>query len=242
MPNKLSVEEIKAVAGAAITARHAADAAKKTYDDSDGEDDSVRNPLKTAYEQAEGAATEAKSKADALSQEHTEDPERKRKVDKLKRKKHFINKELESLGESEEEDLDDVGDEDDLDDPDRPVTVRDLQRIETRKASKTAGEMADAVEDPVARQAIKDGLKSIVPSGNAETDFKKAVAIANSEKNSKVLEELGRRTRPPEHRSGAGAPPRKADAEFVPTAEEAAFMRPPFNLTKEDILKARPAQ
>lgn len=238
MPKNISVDEIKAVAGAAVTTRHAADAAKKAWETAAGTDE--ESSLKAAYDLAETAAEEAKSKADALSQDHAGDPDRKRKVEKLKRKQHFIAEELRTMGESDDDDLDD----DDLDeeDLDKPVTRRDLQKIDAKKASQSALQMADAITDPVAKEAVKSALKRVTPSGDADVDFRDAVAIANSGKNSKILEEIGRRVTPPQHRSGAGAPARKVDEEFVPTTTEAGFMRAPFNLSKEDIIKARSGQ
>lgn len=232
MPNKnLSVAQIKAIAEKAITTRTAADAAKTAFD-ANPTDES----LKAAYDTAESAATTAKSEADALSQQTTAfSPEQ---IAKKKRKLAIIQNELRQVGALDDDGDEDDDDADDLDDPDRVVTVKDLQRIETKRASETAAQMADAIPDLEARQAVKDSLARLVPSGDANKDFADAVAIANREKNSKVLEELGRKPLPVQHRSGGGAPPKKPDAEFVPTAYEAGYMKA-FKLTKEDVLKAR---
>lgn len=228
---KYSVAEIKAVAEAAITTRHAADAAK-TAMEAAPEDES----LKTAYATAESLAGEAKTKADALSHETTMTPEQ---IAKAKRKKAAIESDLRLAGalEDDTEEDDDI----DMDDPNRPLTVGDLQRHEARKATQTAVQMADTIEDTVLRDAVKDALKDVVPSGDSQADLKKAVAIANIDKNSKVLEEFGRKVIPSVHRSGAGAPPKPLEPDFEPTADEARFMRPPFNVPKEDILKSRRA-
>lgn len=228
-PTKLSVLEIKAVAETAITARHAADAAKTAFDAKP--DDAS---LKTTWEAAEQTATEAKSKADALSQQ-TLSPEQ---IAKKKRKIAIIQSELQAAGIS-----DDTDDDTDLeDDDDKPITRGDLKRIAIENASQTASQMADAVQDPAAKQAIKDALVRLVPSGDALKDFADAVAIANRGKNSKVLEEIGRTPPRIAHHTSAGGPPRKLDGEFVPTSEEARYMRPPFSLTKDQIIKARPQQ
>lgn len=229
--NNLSVAQIKAIAEKAITTRTAADAAKVAYD-ANPTDDS----LKAAYESAEAAATTAKSEADALSQQTTAfSPEQ---IAKKKRKVAILQNELRQVGALDDDKDDDDDDADDLDDPNRVVTVGDLQRIEAKKASETAVQMADAIPDLEARQAVKDALARLIPSGSAEKDFTDAVAIANREKNSKVLEELQRRPLPVQHRGSAGAPPKKQDAEFVPTAYEAGYMKA-FKLSKEDVLKAR---
>lgn len=239
MPQNLSVAEIRAVAEAAITARHSADAAKKLWEDGAGSD--AEATLKSAYDQAERTAAEAKQKADALSQPPSGDQDKEKRLGKLKRKKAIIEQQLRQLGQSD--DIDDEDDDDEAgEDPNRPVTFGDLQRIERNKAKETALSMADAVGDPIAKQAIKDALARVVPSGDAAKDFADAVAIANRGKNSQVLQEIARRPTPPQHVSGAGAPARREEGEFAPTAEEAAYMKPPFNLSKEDILKARPTQ
>lgn len=237
MPNTNSVQEIRAVAEAAVTARFAADTAKKQWESAVGSEQEAA--LKTAYDQAEQAATDAKAKADALSQ--TPPVDQDKRVSKLKRKKAIIENELRQLGQSDDTD-DDDDDDDDAEDPNRPVTFGDLQRIERNKAKETSLSMADAITDPVAKQAVKEALARVVPSGDPAKDFADAVAIANRDKNNKVLEEIGRRRTPVQHASGAGAPPPRPEAEFTPTAMEAAYMRAPFNLSKEDILKARGTQ
>lgn len=231
MPKKLSVQEIKAVAETAITAQHAL-AAAKTALDAAPDDES----LKSAYESAQTTATEAKAKADALSQTDTStmSPEQ---IAKAKRKMAAIRSDLRQAGALEDDD--DEDDDDDDEDPNRPVTFADLQRIEARKATQTASSMADAIEDPLLRDAVKTALNDVKPSGDPAADLKKAVAIANIDKHDKVLEEFGRRVVPVQHRNGAGAPARPAEVAFVATAEEANYMRPPFNMTQKDILAAR---
>lgn len=228
----LSVDEIKAVAGAAITAKHAL-AAAKTALDADPENQELKSALVTA----EQAATDSQAKADALSQNTiTKSPEQ---IAKMKRKRAIIDRDLRAAGAIDVDD--DLDDEDDLDDdPSRPVTFGDLQRIEARKASQTALQMASAIEDVQSRQAVLTALGRVVPSGDPAKDYREAIAIANIDKNSKILEELGRRPIAAQHQSGAGAPPRKEEGEFVPTAEEARYMKPPFNLSKKDILSSRP--
>lgn len=230
---KLSVEEIKAVAETAIAAKQAVADAKKALEDAGGDDESLIQALKDA----ETAATAAEAAAKALSQAPTLNGETERKKQKLLRKKGFINKELKSLGvEDEEEDDDD--EEEDEDDLDRPLTHRDLQRIQAKNARKTTLEMADAIEDEDQREAVKAALRMVVATGDPEVDFGNAVAIANRERNDKILEEVGRRgtVRTARTKTGAAA---RIEAEFTPTADEAVYMRPPFNLTKKDILEAR---
>jgi len=231
MNKQISVEEIRAAAETATTTKLAAEAAKKAWDAAQDDES-----LKSAYETAQKAADDAKAKVDALSQAGTSKytPEQ---IQKMKRRKAIIESELEKAGASDEDDDDDI---DPLEvDPDKPLTMRDLQRIEAKKASETAMQMADGISDTLAREAVKAALRRIVPSGNPQQDFTDAVAIANREKNSKILEEIARKPTPPQHRSGPGSPPPPLDEAFVPTAEEQRFMNA-FGLTKEQIIAARP--
>ena len=68
--------------------------------------------------------------------------------------------------------------------------------------------------------------------------IKLATAAVNSLKNSQIAEETERKKNPKNHQDGPGAPA-KPETSFTPTAEEAIFMSPPYNMTKEDIIKAR---
>lgn len=123
---------------------------------------------------------------------------------------------------------------------DAPVTVGMLKKLEAERASTTALQMADEITDPDERELTKHYLSTrIVPSGNPAEDLRFARAAVNSIKNGQIAEEASRATAPRTHSSGAGAPPKPAAGQFVPTAEEAAMMRPPFNLSKEKILAAR---
>lgn len=234
MTQKLSVAEIKAVAEAAITAKQTANSARQAADDAGGADEA----LNTAANAAERASKEASDKADALSQQSIEPgPEDKKAVSKLLKKKAIIDSELRRRGVISDEDDDDE-EEVDMDDPNRPLTVGDFNRIEARKAQNTAVQMADAITDIAARDAVKEALKRVVPSGDPAKDFTDAVAIANRERNSKVLDEISRKGPPIRHASGAGAPPRPADAEFVPTDEENRFIKAGW-LTLDDVKEAR---
>lgn len=230
---KLSVDEIKAVAETAITTRYAADAAQTAL---------ATNPedqtLKDAYAIAEQVATQAKQKADALSQQGGLTPQQ---IAKKKRKIAIIQNDLRQAGVSTgTATTDDDDDDDDADDDDQPLTRGDLKRMRAEEAQQTAVQMAESIADTAAKQAVVAALNDVVPSGNAEEDFKKAVAIANIDRNNKILEEMARKPTVVFHRAGAGAPPPQAEGAFEPTADEARFMRPPFSLTKEQIIATRP--
>lgn len=129
---------------------------------------------------------------------------------------------------------------DDGDDDNKPVTRGDLRRIQQEAATKTAFEMADGIEDEKERELTKEYLKRVVPSGNPAEDLKFARLAVNATKTGQVLEEIGRHRSAPSHSSGTGGPGRQEDnSVFTPDKNEAALMRPPFNLSKEDIIKAR---
>lgn len=229
----MKASEIAAAADTAATARIAAQTAKGAWDA-----DQTNDSLKTAYDTAQKTADDAKSALDGLSQDG-QSPDKKTKVEKIKRKMAYLKKDLKDLGADDD---DDENDDEEIDpgeiDPNRAVTFKDLERMKIRDASKGAEDMVNAITDSIARDAVKAALRRIVPSGDPQKDFTDAVAIANREKNSKILEEIMRKPIPPQHRSGAGAPPPEPDGQFIPTAEEAR-MQKAFGLTEKEILAAR---
>lgn len=214
-------DEIRAAAESAIRLRQQATDAKAAADAARGADED----LNEASAQAERDASEAESTALTLSQSLQPD-DKEAKKQKLLRKRGFIDKDLAALLG--------VDDEDELD---RPVTHRDLQEMEATRARKSALQMAEAIADPLDRAAVVKSLQLVVPSSDPERDFQAAVAIANIDRNSKILEEVARRPAPRSTPTGAGAPPRREE-EFVPTEHEKMFMTT-MGLTKADILKAR---
>lgn len=122
---------------------------------------------------------------------------------------------------------------------DKPLTVKDLRDIQRADARKTAEEMAEAIADPIERDDVKRELGFIVPSGDPQADFRRAQASANAERNARIAEDQGRRGEPRRTAAGGSTPP-PATAEFVPTAEEQVFMRPPYNLNQAQIIARRP--
>lgn len=120
-----------------------------------------------------------------------------------------------------------------------PITKADLLKWEKEKSQKTALEMAEDVEDDAERELLKHHLTSTIrPSGNPKDDFKHAQSLVNTVKNSQLLELASKKGPVRTAASPAGAPPRYEPV-FEPTAEERIFMRHPYNMSKEDILKAR---
>lgn len=221
-------DEARAAAEAAIGARQKATEAKTAADAAPGNQD-----LADALVAAEKAATEAASQAFALSQALPSQDDIDRKREKLLRKRKFIDKDLHDLGV----DVDDEDEDDDEEDLDKPLTLRHLQAIEAGNARKTAQEMADAITDPLDKEAVTKALMLVVPTRDSAKDFQAAVAIANIDRNSKILEEIQRRPITRSSPTGTGAPARREET-FIPTADEQMFMKQ-MGLKKEDILKAR---
>ncbi len=121
----------------------------------------------------------------------------------------------------------------------QPVTVGMLRDIQKKDASKTALQMADEVGDEEIKAATKQYLsENIIPSGDAEKDFKLALAAASATKNATIVQELNRYGVPKRTAAGGSAGAR-VEEEFTPTAQEQIFMQPPYNLSKEKIIAAR---
>lgn len=194
---------------------------------------------KQKAESAEGkdqnlnAAVEAAEKA--LAEALSQDPAKK-ELDKVKGKKSFTRKErLEFEARKINEQLKQL--ESENVDKDTPVTVGMLEDREKNKQKNDAIEIAEKIEDATERELVIYQLENIITGGTAEERLKVARGYVNSVRNAKIAEELARKTNPKTANS-PGVPPRQEE-KFEPTAEEAAFMQPPYNLTKDDILKNR---
>lgn len=123
---------------------------------------------------------------------------------------------------------------------DTPVTVGMLEKLTKERGLKSAIELADEIPDQHERALTKKYLEERVkPSGDPYEDLRFARLAVNSVKNSQIAEEITRASQPRSAPSGAGAPPKPQEREPEFTAQELGFMRPPFNMTKEDIMKAR---
>lgn len=130
----------------------------------------------------------------------------------------------------------DVGDEDD----DTPVTFGKLREIQKKDAQKSAIDMADGIADEDTRSTVKQYLSDrIKPSGNAEEDFRLALAAASAGKNKEVIAHVASII-PPKRTSSGGSMPAHVEEEFTPTAEEQYHMKH-FGLSKEKVIAARKA-
>ncbi len=122
---------------------------------------------------------------------------------------------------------------------DEPLTYGKLREIQKQEAQKTALQLAEDIEDESERTQVVDLLQNrLRSSGNPQEDIKLARATVNSLKNTQIGEEISRKSSP--NRTASGTSPGKpVENEFIPTADEATFMRPPYNLSKEKILERR---
>lgn len=121
------------------------------------------------------------------------------------------------------------------------VTVEMLEAREKEKAHKSALQMAEEISDEHERELTKNYLKNrIVPSGDPNEDLRFARLAVNSVKSGQIAEELARGGTARTHVSGAGAPPKQVNKEPELDATELAFTRPPWNMTKAQIIAKRP--
>lgn len=122
---------------------------------------------------------------------------------------------------------------------DAPATIGTVKQLLAEKEKQTAFELADEITDPHIRELTKLNLKKVIPSGDANEDLRFARLAAESAKNSLVMEEVARAGRPNGHVASAGAPAKTVTKEPELTKDEMAFMKPPFSLSKEQIIASR---
>ena len=122
---------------------------------------------------------------------------------------------------------------------DAPATIGTVKQLLAEKEKQTAFELADEITDPHIRELTKLNLKKVIPSGDANEDLRFARLAAESAKNSLVMEEVARAGRPNGHVASAGAPAKTVAKEPELTKDEMAFMKPPFSLSKEQIIASR---
>lgn len=127
-----------------------------------------------------------------------------------------------------------------VDDDNEPVTVGMLKKMQAETATKTALQLADDIENETEKELVKYHINNTIRStGNPKEDLKLARAIVNQAKNSQIIEEKFRKPKAKANVSSGGGEPQKEEEEEL-TPEEIAFMKPPFNLTKEQIKSKRP--
>lgn len=122
---------------------------------------------------------------------------------------------------------------------DTPLTVGSLREIQKQDSKKTAIELAEKLEDPIERQRVIEILTRLSPSGDAQADLALARGSANSKKNAEITQEILRTTEARKVSSGSGVPAKIEETLTDLTPDELALMRPPFNLTKEEVKASR---
>ena len=124
-------------------------------------------------------------------------------------------------------------------DDDSPVTVGMLKKLQSDNTTKTALQFADDISNETERELVKFHINNTIRStGNSQEDYRLALAIVNAAKNKQILEAVTLKPGAKRASSNGGATPQlEEEPEF--TREEESFMRPPWNLTKQQILDAR---
>jgi exonuclease V gamma subunit len=153
------------------------------------------------------------------------------KVDKLLYTKSRIDNQLKELG---------VDDEEPEDEDEKPLTRGEFRKMQAENAIKSSLQLADEIPNETERELLKYHLQNTIRStGDPKQDFELARGLVNAVKNKQILEEVNRKGTPVTHSSGSGAPA-KAEKQPEFTKEELGYMKSPFNLSKEQILAARP--
>lgn len=125
-------------------------------------------------------------------------------------------------------------------DDDQPVTMGMLKKLQAQTATKTALQLADDVTNETERELLKYHIDNTIKStGNPQQDFELARTLVNAVKNTQIMEQANLKPVAKTHASSSGAPA-KIEKQPSFTTEELSFMKPPFNLTKEQIIAARP--
>lgn len=125
------------------------------------------------------------------------------------------------------------------DEDDAPVTLGMLKMLQSQQAKKTALELANEITNDAERELTREYLTNrIISTGNPQEDLKLARGLVNAIKNKQILEQANIKPQAKRTSSNGGSAPYvKEEEELSP--EEMSFMKPPFNLTKEAIIKSR---
>lgn len=152
-------------------------------------------------------------------------------VEKLQYSKKRIEDQLKDLG---------IQDEEPDDDDSKPLTKGEFKKLQAESATKTALDLAQDVSNETERELIKFHLENTIRStGNPQQDFELAQGLVNAAKNKQILDESLRKTAK-SNGTGPGAPAKVIKPQDDLTAEEMAFLKAPWNMTKEQIIKTRP--
>lgn len=203
------------------------------------QEDIVEKALPSEAEQAEATAkAEAEAKQDPLKAELErvkQKGEGRPKREKLIYTKKRIEEQLADLDKEEGKEPTPEQEDDEA-----PVTVGMLKKLQQQSAMNNAIDLTEDIEDETERELVKYHLtNSIKTTGSPKEDLNLARAIVNASKNKQILEEAGRKSEAKKFSGAGGAPakPKEADVELTP--QEMQFVRPPFNLTKEQVIASR---
>lgn len=174
-------------------------------------------------------------------EETTQDP-LETELNKVKNKGRTKAEKLLYTKKRVEEQLRELGIEEDVEeDDDQPVTMADLKRFQAQNAQKTALDLASSVTNETERALIEYHLENTIRStGNPQEDFQLAQGLVNAVKNKQIIDETIRKPLAKTHSSGSGAPAKVARPEEELNQVEKKFLSAPFNMTKEQIIAARP--
>lgn len=124
-------------------------------------------------------------------------------------------------------------------DDEAPVTIGMLKKIQQKRSVRSALDMAEKISDETERELTKYHLSnSIKHSGNPAEDLSIARAIVNATKNKHIIEEVARKSQPKTYSSASSAPA-KLETEIILSHEEIQFTKPPWNMSKDEIVKTR---
>lgn len=173
--------------------------------------------------------------------ETTEDP-LKLELDRVQRKSRTKAEKLLYTKKRVEDQLKELGiDDEPEDEDDKPITVGMFKKLQAQTATKTALELVDEVSSETERELLKYHLENTIRStGNAQQDLNLARILVNAVKNTQIMEQAALKPIAKTHPSGSGAPATTTRPQEELSKEELLFMRPPFNLTKEQVIAARP--
>lgn len=214
------------------------------------EDVEIVLPSETEAEKKVGDENEAKGlnrdgspKQDLLKTELEKIRKQPRsKKEKLLFTQKRVNEQLAELGEGDEPVFED-DEEPEEEDDNKPVTVGMLKKMQKQEATKTALQLAQDIADPSERELTIFHIKNTIrPTGNPQKDLELAQVHVNAVKNTQILNEITRKPIVRTQGGNGGGNPQNGKVEEELTAKELAFMRPPFNLTKAEILQARKQQ
>lgn len=152
-------------------------------------------------------------------------------AEKLLYTKKRIEEQLRELGVDEEEQENDEN---------TPVTIAMLRKMQFDTVEKTAVQLAEDIPNETERELTKFHIQNTIRStGNAKEDLRLAQILVNSVKNTQIKELVNNKIPAKTHSTATSAPAMLEDIAPELSADELVFTRPPFNLSKEQVIKTR---